>query len=248
MEYQEGQTATNPKTGVKIVFRGGAWHNAGAAGNAVATPESIKLTEDQGKSQGYARLMNTAETQFQEAERQGYDPGDARNIVADFAEGLDLPLIGKPIAGMAPFIRDDVSDAAVKAKRAWQDAQLKAMTGAGQSAPEMVENPRTYFPQPGEGEDAANNAADVRATAYASARTRAGPQGANLPRYQAKTRDAAWWESRPAPQLEAARRYRGGDGMAGGAKNPYVIEEAEYDGLPSKAYFIGPDGALRRKP
>lgn len=32
MQYREGQTATNPKTGQKIVFKGGQWTNAGAAG------------------------------------------------------------------------------------------------------------------------------------------------------------------------------------------------------------------------
>lgn len=30
-DYAEGQTATNPSTGAKLVFRGGAWHNATAA-------------------------------------------------------------------------------------------------------------------------------------------------------------------------------------------------------------------------
>jgi len=31
MDYREGQTATNPKTGQKLVFQGGQWHSAGAA-------------------------------------------------------------------------------------------------------------------------------------------------------------------------------------------------------------------------
>jgi hypothetical protein len=31
MQYKEGQTATNPKTGQKVVFKGGQWVNAGGA-------------------------------------------------------------------------------------------------------------------------------------------------------------------------------------------------------------------------
>jgi hypothetical protein len=36
-EYQEGQTATNPKTGQKVVYRGGQWHNASEAGTPTIT-------------------------------------------------------------------------------------------------------------------------------------------------------------------------------------------------------------------
>lgn len=41
-EYQEGQTATNPKTGQRLVFQGGQWHNASEGGAATisrSTPQ-----------------------------------------------------------------------------------------------------------------------------------------------------------------------------------------------------------------
>lgn len=37
MEFREGQTATNPKTGQKVMFRGGQWVNAGGAPGAGTT-------------------------------------------------------------------------------------------------------------------------------------------------------------------------------------------------------------------
>lgn len=41
MEYREGQTATNPKTGQKVIYKGGQWVNAGAAPGK-ANPAEIK--------------------------------------------------------------------------------------------------------------------------------------------------------------------------------------------------------------
>jgi hypothetical protein len=37
-DYQEGQTATNPRTGQTVVFRGGQWHAALGAGATAASP------------------------------------------------------------------------------------------------------------------------------------------------------------------------------------------------------------------
>lgn len=45
MEIQEGQTATNHKTGQKVVYRGGQWVNAGMAAdpNVMSNPDRVKL-------------------------------------------------------------------------------------------------------------------------------------------------------------------------------------------------------------
>lgn len=47
-EYQEGQTATNPKTGQKVVFQGGQWHNASEGGAPTIT--RTKPTDDDMKA------------------------------------------------------------------------------------------------------------------------------------------------------------------------------------------------------
>lgn len=72
--FNEGQTATNPKTGQKIVFRGGQWVNAGTAPGSVSakrlTPqEQIQLKEAReaaGTSDEAARMAE----QFVELNKQ----------------------------------------------------------------------------------------------------------------------------------------------------------------------------------
>src|ERR1051325_2897614 len=59
-DYQEGQTATNPKTGQKVVFHNGQWVNAGGSmggGPTVGSPTEQKrfnTFQDQGDQ---ARMM-----------------------------------------------------------------------------------------------------------------------------------------------------------------------------------------------
>ncbi|MCA0358735.1 MAG: hypothetical protein LCH78_18125 [Proteobacteria bacterium] len=154
----------------------------------VAPP--TKLTEDQGKSQDYARQMATAEQQYLEARRAGYDPTSFRNSVA--AKFDDTA------PGIANLIRDDASDRGMAAQRAWLDARLKAMTGAGQSAQEARDNPRTYFPQFGEG-GTMEPKYNVRREAYNSTRTRAGPGGDTLPK--AYPNPAQWNTPRQNPLM-----------------------------------------------
>jgi hypothetical protein len=155
-------------------FKGGNPNDAGAW-------EPVeKLTEDQGKSQDYARQMAEAERQYLQARRDGFDPTSARNGIASVAEDFKIPLLGTPLAALGPIIRDDAADKGVAAQRAWLDARLKAMTGAGQSREEAVENPRTYFPQPGE-KDTWEGKYDIRRNAFESTKMRSGPAAASLP-------------------------------------------------------------------
>lgn len=151
------------------------------ARRGVKLPQAeIKLTEDQGKSQDYARQMATAEQQYLNARQKGYNPTSGRNALASFAEDFKLPLVGQPLNALAPLIRDDASDQGVAAERAWRDSRLKAMTGAGQSAQEAGENEKTYFPRFGEG-GTYEPKYNIRREAYRSTKNRAGPAGADLP-------------------------------------------------------------------
>lgn len=235
--YQEGQTATH-KDGRRIIFQGGQWRllrgEAAAPTGAPGGYADAKLTEDQGKAQTYGRLMATAERQYDDAVRAGYDYGSPINALADFIE-TPAPVVGAPLGGLAPLLRGPEADKAVGARRAWLDAQLKAMTGAGQSQSEMVENPKTYFPQFGEGEGAAANKRQMRSEAYAAARRRAGPAGADLPAYPQQL----------PPETRAAheRLIRAGridDSQPYGSQaNPYVArDEATANNLPRGSYVI----------
>ena len=249
----EGQTARNPQTGQRIVYQGGKWYPYNEATGTADIPGggAVKLTEDQGKAQTYARLMDEAERQYGAAEAEGFDYGNPVNAIADALES-PLPLVGAPLGRLAPVIRSDQADKAVAARRAWLDAQLKAMTGAGQSSSEMTENPKTYFPQFGEGRGAAGNKRQMRATAYDAARRRAGPAGSDLPEYggapKSKAKPPGWTQNLPPRQLAAAKMFKGAKAAAGSRQNPFVPESLEeFKGIPAGAWVIDDDGTLFQK-
>ena len=164
--------AVNPKTGERMMLVDGKW--VPAAPSKTATSQAGKPTEDMGKAATYANLMSTAETQYGKAVSEGYNPSGPVNSFARAIE--DTPLIG----GLAPIIRDDRADRGRAAERLFQDAQLKAMTGAGQNMQEGREAPRTYFPGWGEGPNTAAQKRDGRKAAFEGASARAGPLAANI--------------------------------------------------------------------
>lgn len=237
--YAEGQTATNPKTGVKIVFRGGQWRNASHdTGPGVGAPASIKMTEDQGKAQTYARLMTGAERSYGRAVDEGYNPGSIRNTVASVAEGL--PFGG--LDGIGAAIRDPVSDRARQAELQWSDAQLKAVSGAASPEEEVKRGVKTFFPRPGESQaDIGPQKATSRRAAFEAAKVRSGPAGAAVGVYP---------QNLPPPVYATSERLRAQGRIndrapIGSEKNPFVArDEATMDKLPPGSYVITPDGHL----
>lgn len=209
---------------------------------------SQKLTEDQGKAQTYARLMSDAETSYQKARDEGYDPSAPKNAIASVLEGL--PFGG--LDGVGALVRDDVGDRARQAEMQWSDAQLKAVSGAASPEQEVKRNVRTFFSRPGEGIDNIDpQKTHARSTAFESAKIRSGPAGEAVGEYVkgGKQKPAGWTASLPPEQIATANRYKGAVGTPGGAKNPFVpSDEAEYGALPKGAYFIHRDGSVRRKP
>lgn len=70
-DYQEGQTATNPKTGQKVVYRGGQWVNLQAPdGTARLKPVEMKsLEEARGSANNSYEVLNDL-TRFQNLNAQ----------------------------------------------------------------------------------------------------------------------------------------------------------------------------------
>lgn len=160
----EGRTATNPETGQRVMFKGGAW--------VPIAPGHAKLTEDQAKSQGYAKTMADAEDRYYRAVRQGYNPTTPRNQIASFLEGL--PFGG--LDGLGALARDDVGDLGRQAELQWSDAQLKAVSGAASPEAEVKRGVKTYFPRPNENPFLIGpEKRQARAVAFDAARRRAGP-------------------------------------------------------------------------
>lgn len=164
----EGKVGTDPRTGRKFVVQGG---RPIPLSPADPRAQPIQLTEDQGKSIGYAGLMSEAERQYQAARAAGYDPTDLRNSAAAVFEGL--PFGG--LDGIGQLIRDDAGDRGRAAELAFSDAQLKAMSGAAAPEAEVKRNIKTLFPRPGESAAAVEpQRRSMREVAYNSARARTG--------------------------------------------------------------------------
>lgn len=145
VEYREGQTATNPKTGQKIIYQGGLWVAMKPAGpQPKAAP---KLTEGQAKAAGQAVLMDQALGDYTAAQRDGYNPAGTRNVLARWVEGDE----GGGFRGWAAdLIRDDTSDRGRASELAYTEGALRALTGAAATPGEIRTTARNMFRQPGE--------------------------------------------------------------------------------------------------
>lgn len=171
----EGKIGTDPRTGRKFLVQGG---RPVLLSPADPRAKPLQLTEDQGKSVGYASLMSEAEKQYQAARAGGYNPTDLRNSAASVLEGL--PFGG--LDGLAAVVRNDVGDRGRAAELAFADAQLKALSGAAAPEAEVKRNVRTLFARPGENAAAVDpQRRAMRETAYGAARTRSGFGAAQVP-------------------------------------------------------------------
>lgn len=230
MELPDGSIVRyGPKGGATVLKR---------AGDSGTGPDDVgALTEDQGKSQGYARLMAGAERSYDRARRQGYNPGDVRNTIASILEGL--PFGG--LDGLGMVVRDDVGDRARQAELQWSDAQLKAMSGAASPEPEVKRNVKTYFPRPGESvTEIGPQKRTSRVDAFKSAAIRSGPAQKSVGAYPRADIPAA---ARAANE----RRFKAGlidESKPWGSKErPYVAKDrATLDRLPAGSYVITPEG------
>lgn len=208
---------------------------------SAAPGEVPDLTQDQGQAQTYGRLMTDAERSYLRARAQGYNPGSLRNSTAAFFEGL--PLGG--LDGIGTLIRDDVSDRARQAELQWSDAQLKAMSGAAAPEPEVKRNVKTFFPRPGETiGDIDPQKRGARESAFEGAKVRAGPGGPAVGDYPSQGVSGSLTKR----QLSTAKMYQGSKAPGGAKQNPFApVSRAQFDGLPSGAYFIDDDGKIYRK-
>lgn len=239
----DGTMGTDRRSGRPVIRQGGRWVHA----------DTAKLTEDQGKSQGYARLMADAEQRYYRAVQQGYNPAGPRNTVASVLEGL--PFGG--LDGLGAVVRDDAGDLGRQAELQFSDAQLKAMSGAAAPEAEVKRGVKTFFPRPGENPSVIGpEKRQARREAFDAARRRAGPAGAEI---ETPGRPAGAPRGGPpstAPRPSAVQNNTWStltqqgvitrQGERGSATNPYVATTPEMmEGLRRRrpgSYVIAPDG------
>lgn len=131
-EYGAGARRLPNGTIERVGPRGGVTKIADA-GSGVDDDAVGKLTEGQGKATLYGAMMSGAERDYQDARSAGYNPASLRNQAAN-------------IAGIIPFdgdyfgrlIRDDVSDRGRQAELRWAEANLRQLTGAAATNPEVA--------------------------------------------------------------------------------------------------------------
>lgn len=137
-----------------------------------------KMTEGQGKAMLYGGMMAGAERDYQAARASGYDPASFRNQAAR-------------IAGVVPFdgdffgrlIRDDVSDAGNQAELRWAEGNLRQLTGAAATNPEIARVAAINFDRGND--ELADQRYRSRAETYQGTRYAAGPGASALPDYPA---------------------------------------------------------------
>lgn len=135
-----------------------------------------KLTEGQGKAMLYGSMMAGGERDYQEALRNGYRPTSMRNQIATMAGVIpwDGDFFGR-------LIRDDVSDQGRQAELRWSEGNLRQLTGATATDPEIARVAAINFDR---GNDKLSEQRyRTRADTYQGTRFAAGPGVSELPVY-----------------------------------------------------------------
>lgn len=154
--------------------RGGVTQIASGSG---ASEEGVgKLTEAQGKAVLYGGMMSGAERDYQQARQEGYDPASIRNQAARIAGAI--PFDGD-FAGR--LIRDDVSDRGNQAELRWAEGNLRQLTGAAATNPEIARVAAINFDRGND--ELSDQRYRTRSETYKGTRYTAGPGSAVLPDY-----------------------------------------------------------------
>lgn len=93
-QYQEGQTATNPQTGEKVVFRGGAWQPASQPSAPTFIPGTVSPTKQAAEQRAASGEQRAAVDQGLQIEGNDRAKGDQQ---FKFAQGLAQDYTANPL-------------------------------------------------------------------------------------------------------------------------------------------------------
>lgn len=215
--------------------------NEAAARQAAAAERAAQnLTDKQGDSLQYGTMMRGAETDYQAALANGYRPTSIRNAAANLLDRI--PWDGGAIPAL---IRDPQSDRGYQAERRWAEANLRQLTGAAASSPEITRVAGINF-------DRANDSLSdqryrTRQDTYGATRLAAGSAKADLPEeYPSPVRSELPAYSGPAGQEAtaipaSAELRKGPDGKM------YAVVASE-DISPQEAERLVASGEYQRDP
>jgi len=218
----EGQTATNPQTGERIIYRGGKWFPLGAGGGSggFVPKDSQKAIDDARAASLQSGKIATAADDFLKINR-----------TAKTGEIFGLPFVSDVVSNFSTPIA--AMDAITN-----QIAPQMRPPGSGASSDKDTKSFRKSFPNVDyTGPANSQIAARLKANADRDAR-----YADFLEQYAVKNgslvgADNAFRTMRTAPVIPQR--------TAGPVK---ISGDADYNRLPSGAVFIGPDGVKRTKP
>lgn len=177
-EYGAGARRLPNGTVERVGPRGGVTKIADAAPSA-QDGEVGKLTEGQGKAMLYGTMMSGAEKDYRNARRSGYDPASFRNQAANIAGAI--PFDGDYFGRL---IRDPVSDSGRQAELRWAEANLRQLTGAAATNPEIARVAAINFDRGND--ELSEQRYRSRADTFKGTKYAAGPGGAALGDYPAE--------------------------------------------------------------
>lgn len=102
-------------------------------------PEGKAPTEAQAKAGAFGSQMQTASSEFERLQKEGFNPTSVGSQVA-------TALAGTPFTALA----DPKAQQANQAQQQWAEAYLRFKTGAAATEAEVKRNQRTFFPQIGD--------------------------------------------------------------------------------------------------
>ena len=251
-EYQEGQTATNPNTGQKVIFTNGQWVSAGRGPRGELSVQDNKALNEMRDGHSAGLNVNRDYREVARAlDRGRVTPENAGMLKAFIPEegGGFFDSVGAWLG--SPFIEQQTKDDwntlnALQSRRVMdaQIAQKGPQTEADAARLKLAEVSPYKSKQ-------ANIGVMLRGMADATLAKKklpfmqkwANKHGLNGVDEQGRTADEAWrgvadrvysvGNKRPAAKTAGPVRIKG---------------DADYDRLPSGAVFIAPDGSTRRKP
>jgi len=256
MAYREGQTATNPKTGQQVVFKGGQWVSASAPSavpRKLPTREQMQLDDARSAATQADEAARTAERFVDLNQEQGSGEIWAIPGLPALAGAVD-PEIGQMnalTARMAPQQRVPGSGTTSDRDLSLYLQAVPSMGKPGPANAAISKQARTDAERRARYAEFLDRYAQEKGTLNGA--LEAWNSGAKDAAETPKP-DRAPIQSRIAPQgltdsqKRAAGRYKGTKADSGTERNPSIpTSEEQYNALPPGTWYIHPSGAVTQK-
>lgn len=248
MPYTEGQTATNPRTGQRIVYRNGRWVTQTSNGQT-SFDDSIGIGANP-SAETRSRIAvqyAPARDAVQQLDNLEREQGNVLNNNA-FASTLDASSNGTLNNAVSRFIGGDDYQQYQSAAKTFESAVLPIMSGAAVTDSEAARQIRAALPQLGDNDAVLRDKA-IRRRQMVNSIANMGRQQRPFPNNQIRVPNPNQPQGRYTPaQMRTLRGLGAIAGQGGTRGNPRMpTTQREYDSIPNGHWVIDDDGHLFRK-